>query len=145
MDAFPHHYTVTANGTSETSLIGVSSAGVPNILTDAPAEFGGPGDQWSPEALLMAAVADCFILTFRAVSRASKVSWDSITCEATGTLDRIERKTQFTEIELKVSVKTSADVSEEQLTRVLHKSEEGCLITNSLTASVTLVTDLHIG
>ena len=145
MDAFPHHYTVTANGSATTSHVMVSSAGVSDITTDAPAEFGGPGDQWSPEALIMAAVADCFILTFRAVSRASKVEWESITCEATGTLDRVERKTQFTEIALKVSVKALGEVSVEQVERVLHKSEEGCLITNSMTASVSLTADVKVG
>jgi hypothetical protein len=39
----------------------------------APAEFGGPGDQWSPESLLAGAIASCFALTFRFVARAQKV------------------------------------------------------------------------
>lgn len=138
MEALPHHYTVTASGTDVTSHIVVRSSGVSDIITDAPAEFGGPGDQWSPEALLMAAVADCFILTFRAVARASKQPWHSIECSATGTLDRIERRTQFTAIALEVSVTVDEDVDENAMQRVMHKAEEGCLITNSLTATVSL-------
>jgi organic hydroperoxide reductase OsmC/OhrA len=31
-------------------------------------QLGGPGGQWSPETLLVAAAAECFILTFRAVA-----------------------------------------------------------------------------
>jgi len=145
MEAFPHHYTVTAQGSSTTSHISVSSKGVSDITTDAPAEFGGPGDQWSPEALIMAAVADCFVLTFRAIARASKLEWDNIQCQATGTLDRIERTTQFTEITLEVSLKALGDVRQDQVERILHKAEEGCLITNSMTAKVTLNTDISIG
>ena len=38
------------------------------------AEFGGPGDLWSPETMLAGAVAGCFILTFRAAARASSAS-----------------------------------------------------------------------
>ena len=144
MDAFPHHYTVTATGSNQDSHITVSSAGLTDIATDAPAEFGGPGDQWSPEALIMAAVADCFILTFRAISSASKLEWESIHCEATGTLDRVERITKFTEIALKVSITASGDARPEQVERILHKAEEGCLITNSMTATVSLNTDISI-
>ena len=72
MEAFPHHYTVTALGNSAQSQTTVNSTGVGDITTDMPAEFGGPGDQWSPESLLMAAVADCFVLTFRAIAQASR-------------------------------------------------------------------------
>jgi len=92
----------------------------------------------------MAAVADCFVLGFRAISRASHVDWLNISCEATGTLDRVDRKTQFTAIELKVSVTAPDSVDSEKLMRLLQKSEESCLITNSMTAKVSMVTDLHI-
>ena len=53
MDALPHRYTTIAKGASESSTVTVSAQGVPDISTDAPAEFGGPGNVWSPEALLM--------------------------------------------------------------------------------------------
>ncbi len=143
MDALPHRYTTIAKGASETSTVTVSAQGVPDISTDAPAEFGGPGNVWSPEGLLMAAVADCFILTFRAISAASKVAWHAIECQATGTLDRVERQTLFTAIELQVSVTAAADVNEGMLERLLHKAEEACLITNSLSAPITLSTSIH--
>lgn len=145
MEAFPHHYTVTAHSETQTSAVSVTSAGLTNLSTDAPAEFGGPGDQWSPETLVMAAVADCFVLSFRAISRASKVDWNSISCEATGTLDRVDRKTLFTEIGLNVSVTAPSGVDREKLMRMLEKSEESCLITNSMTANVSLITDVQIG
>lgn len=138
MDALPHYYTVAASGNNSTSHVVVSSAGVSDIVTDAPAEFGGPGDQWSPEALMMGAVADCFILTFRAIARASKLEWQALTVEATGTLDRVDRKTQFTDIGLSIAVTVTGDVSEQQVERLLHKAEEGCLITNSLNAAISL-------
>lgn len=145
MDAFPHHYTATANSDTQRSSVTVVSSGLSPLSTDAPAEFGGPGDQWSPETLVMAAVADCFVLSFRAIARASNIDWHTIRCEATGTLDRLERKMQFTAIELNVSVTAPNGVDSEKLLRALHKSEDSCLITNSMTASVSLVTDLHIG
>jgi organic hydroperoxide reductase OsmC/OhrA len=64
----------------------------------SPAEFGGPGDRWSPEALPEGSIADCFILTLRAVARASGVAWTSLECEVRGTPDRVERTPQFTAV-----------------------------------------------
>jgi organic hydroperoxide reductase OsmC/OhrA len=37
-----------------------------------------PGNAWSPETSLVAAVADCFILTFRGVAQAAKFPWESL-------------------------------------------------------------------
>ena len=40
-------------------------------------DFDGPGDAWSPEQLLLAAVEACFLLTFRAVAQASRLEFVS--------------------------------------------------------------------
>mgnify|MGYP003339189807 CR=1 FL=1 len=47
-------------------------------------------------SLLCAAVADCFVLSFRAVARASKLDWTHLDCHVEGTLDRAEGTTRFT-------------------------------------------------
>ena len=120
----------------------ISSNGLEDLSTDVPREFGGPGDQWSPEALLIAAVADCFVLTFRAMATPSRVTWYALDCDATGTLERVDRATRFTEIQLAVRISVPDDMEEEKVLRVLKKAEETCLITNSLTATVTLNTDI---
>ena len=89
MQDFPHHYRVgaTAEPDGDVSLTG---DGLDAIASAPPAEFGGPGDRWSPETLLVAAVADCFILSFRVIARASKLPWISLKCEVEGTLERRE-------------------------------------------------------
>ena len=70
MHDFPHHYAVSA--TAETaSNVSLSSEDVAAIESAPPVEFGGPGGHWSPESLLVAAVADCFVLSFPAIARAS--------------------------------------------------------------------------
>ena len=78
MQDFPHQYRVSANAKTAGNVV-LSSSGVPDLPSAAPAEFGGPGDQWSPESLLVAAVADCFVLSFRAIARASQFDWASLT------------------------------------------------------------------
>lgn len=137
MQNFPHHYQVTATGAVEGN-IAVTSAGLPSLQTDSPPEFDGPPGLWSPETLLTAAVANCFLLTFRAVARASKLEWSHIECNALGILDRIERVTRFTEMQLTVKLHLPAGSDVERAKRLIEKSEQACLITNSLSAKVVL-------
>jgi peroxiredoxin-like protein len=142
MQAFPHHYNTVATANADDSTVTVKSQGLPDIATDAPKEFDGPGDKWSPEALLIAAVADCFILTFRAIARGSGVDWHAIDCDATGKLDRVERVNRFTDIELNVRVSVPAGADHEKVIKVLHKSEQSCLITNSMSCEISLNTEI---
>lgn len=65
MQALPRRFRVSTDDSAE-SLVTLASAGPDGIASAASAEFGGSGDQWSPETLLIAAVADCFVLSFRA-------------------------------------------------------------------------------
>ena len=67
MKAFPHRYTITARSATAGN-VRLGGERLPDLESASPAEFGGPGDQWSPETLLVAAVGDCFIMTFRAVA-----------------------------------------------------------------------------
>jgi peroxiredoxin-like protein len=138
---FPHQYAVTAIATSE-SDIDLSAPGLPTFRSAPPVEFDGPGDRWSPETLLVGAVADCFVLTFRAVARASRLPWTSLTCQAHGTLDRVERVLQFTRIRLHAHLTVQAGTSMEQAQRALERAEHNCLVSNSLKAAVVLETDV---
>jgi len=137
MQPYPHHYVVRASG-SGSGLIGLRSNGLPDLASAAPAEFDGPGDQWSPETLLCAAVADCLLLTWRAVSRASRYEWTAIDCEVSGELDRVEGVARFVAFTTKVTLSVAAGADAERARALLEKSERACLITNSLNARHTL-------
>jgi organic hydroperoxide reductase OsmC/OhrA len=141
MQAYPHRYEVRATAGSEGSVT-IASQGLPSLATAPPAQFGGPGDQWSPETLLVAAAADCLILTFRAMARASNLPWLDLDCRAEGVLDRAEGVTRFTELHLhaRLTLPAGGDVARGQ--RVLEKAEKGCLVTNSLKFEPTLTADV---
>jgi len=143
MQNFPHQYLATAIAGKD-QAIDIESPGLPSLVSAAPAAFDGPGDQWSPETLLVAAVADCFTLTFRAIARASKLSWSSLRCEVEGTLDRVEHVTQFTEFKVSASLKVPADANQERAQRLLEKAEQTCLVMNSLKAASHLTTIIEI-
>ena len=94
MNQFPHHYVVDA-AAAASGDVNVSAPDVPVLATAAPAQFGGPGDRWSPETLFVASAVDCFVLTFRAVAEASKLTWERLSCRGDGTLDRVDGVTRF--------------------------------------------------
>jgi len=139
MQDLPHHYQVSAHGGPEGD-VALETAGVPSLASSAPVEFGGPGGRWSPESLLVAAVADCFVLSFRAIARASRLPWVSLQCSVEGTLERVDGVTKFTAFAIHATLRTPAEVDQAKAQRLLEKAETSCLITNSLTATTHLTT-----
>jgi len=137
MEPFPHHYAATAFADLEGD-VAVDTKGSPRLASAPPAEFGGPGNRWSPETLLVAAVADCFVLTFRAIAAVSKVPWISLNCEVAGTLDKVDRVTQFTGFVVRARLLVAPEMNKEQAVRLLTRAEQTCLVTNSLKAKCQL-------
>ena len=144
MHPYPHQYTVSAQAEA-TGDVALSSAGLPTLQTAPPPEFDGPGDRWSPETLLCAAVADCFVLSFRAIARASKLDWTALECRVEGTLDRVEGKTRFTVITVHATLRVPAGTEQERAKKLMEKSEHACLISNSLVADRRLEPTVVVG
>jgi organic hydroperoxide reductase OsmC/OhrA len=138
---FPHHYRVAASCTVD-GPVRLLAEGLPELASMPPVAFGGPGDKWSPEDLIVAAVADCFVLSFRAIAQASKFGFINLTCKVTGTLDKVEKLMAFTEFKIDALLSVGDGVDHERAKRLLEKAEQMCLITNSLTAQVHLETSV---
>ena len=144
MQSFPHHYKVVAAADSDGD-VSLSGERLASISSAPPVEFGGPGDRWSPETLLVAAVAGCFILSFRAIARASKLPWASLAAEVEGTLQRQDKVTKFTEFVVRAKLRLPEDANRERAHRILEKAEETCLITNSLSGTTHLDAEILNG
>jgi peroxiredoxin-like protein len=144
MQTYPHHYTVQAVADT-TGSVAVWSAGLPTLSTAPPAQFGGPGGQWSPETLLVAAAADCFLLTLRAIANASNLAWHRVDCHADGTLDRSDGVVRFTAIDLRVRLVVAAGGDLERARRLVEKAERSCLVTRSLVARPTVHAEIVEG
>ena len=137
MQNFPHLYRASAQAGAQ-GEVSLESPGLAPLASAAPTEFGGPGNRWSPETLLVGAVADCFVLSLRAVAQASSLAYSGVSCHAEGKLDRVERTTRFTEVVLRVELVVPMDTDLAKAERVLEKAKTACLISNSLVCPVTL-------
>jgi organic hydroperoxide reductase OsmC/OhrA len=143
MHPYPHTYTASASGSS-TGPVPVSATGLPAIATSPPPEFDGPAGYWSPETLLTAAVADCFILTFRALSRAARVDWQRLDCTVESVLERADGVAQFTRFRTRALLAVKPGVDVDKARQLLEKAEHGCLIANSLRGSRELAAEVVV-
>jgi organic hydroperoxide reductase OsmC/OhrA len=144
MSALPHQYAATAIASAD-STVTTQIENISDLEVAPPANFGGPGNIHSPEDLQAAAVASCFILSFKAIATASRLEWEAIDVTASGTLAQVERSVQFSEFTTSVKLTLAAGSSRDKATRLLEKAEQTCFITNSLNADNHLTIELEGG
>lgn len=137
MQPLPHRYEVHLSG-GPAGYAELATAGVPPLRTAPPADYDGPGNAWSPEHLLLAAVEGCFLFTLRAIARASKMEFARLEVEAIGTIDKIDGVTRFTEIVLRPTCTVPAGANHERVLSMLEKSKKACLVSASLSAPMRL-------
>jgi peroxiredoxin-like protein len=104
----------------------------------APLDYDGPGDAWSPEHLLLAAVESCLLLTFRAIARMSQLPFVGLVVEAVGTVNKQDGVTRFTEIVLRPRLTLPPGANLERAQRILERSERSCLVSASLSTPVRM-------
>jgi organic hydroperoxide reductase OsmC/OhrA len=143
MQPYPHVYSASAHG-SATGAVPLDSPGLPGLVTAPPAEFDGPGDAWSPETLLCASVADCFILTFRGVTRAAKFEWLQLDCQVQGVLERAAGVTRFVRFTTRATLTLGAGADGAKATQLLERAEQVCLVANSLLGERLLEVNLIV-
>lgn len=143
MEDLPHTYTASVNARPD-NPVAIAGEGLPTLQAAPPAQFGGPGNEWSPEELLMASVSSCMVLSFRAIAKMNKLEWSDLQVDASGELDKVERAMKFTGVKLaaRLTVASEADVAKAE--RLLHKAEETCFVSNSLNCSSELSCEVTV-
>lgn len=141
MKPLPHQYDVRLTG-GFAGYATLSAAGFPDLRSAPPPDYDGPGDAWSPEHLLLAAVDACFLFTLRAVARASRMEFTALELSSEATLDRVDGVTRFTEIVLRPRLTLGPGGDRARALWVLEKSRKACLVTASLSAPVRVEPDI---
>ena len=103
-----------------------------------PVDYDGPGDAWSPEHLLLASVQACFLFTLRAIARLSKLDFIALELDASGTVNRQDGVTRFTEIVLRPRLTVAAGTNRERALHIIERSEKTCLVSASLSTPIRL-------
>jgi organic hydroperoxide reductase OsmC/OhrA len=147
----PHYYNVDVSWNGDRKGVMCSpelkSPGAGNgcIEVATPPQFPkGIEGIWSPEHLFTAAVASCFMTTFLAIAENSKLNFNSFACKAKGKLDRVEGGLAMTEVHIFPTVAVAAETERERALRVLNKTENACLITQSIKSKVVMHASVEV-
>lgn len=98
----------------------------------APPEFGGLEGRWTPEELLLTAIASCFTTTFRALADYSKFEYADLEVEVGGTVEKVDSGYGFTQIVTRPTLAITREEGRDRAFRILHKTQGICLVTRAL-------------
>ena len=128
-----HTYRVTAWWSSERTGLAKSDAAPNAIHFSAPPQFGGMEGRWSPEDLLLSAVAGCFTTTFKAIAGNSLFEYTDLEVMVEATVEKTPRGYCFTAIAIMPKLTIPEGQSDEKALELLRTTEKLCLISRALT------------
>ena len=133
-----HKYHALAWWTSgQTGLVKSDSA--PNAIHfSAPPQFGGLDGRWTPEDLLLAALAGCFVTTFRVIAGHSKFEYIDLLVEAEGAVGKAESGYSFSEITLRPTLTIHDEEKRDWALKLLQKTKAACLVSKTLATTPAL-------
>jgi peroxiredoxin-like protein len=109
------------------------SDSAPNAIHfTAPPEFGGLEGRWTPEDLLLSAVATCYTTTFHALADYSKLEYADLEVEVEGVIRKTDSGYAFTEILIRPNLTISSDGEQTRALRLLQKAKTACLVSRAL-------------
>ena len=126
-----HTYRVTAWWTSGQTGITKSSSALNAIHFAAPVPFGGL-KAWTPEDMLLSAIASCFTTTFQAVASYSKFEFIDFEVQVEGTVAKTGSGYCFTGIVIRPKLSVPNESSQERGLGLLKKVKSLCLVTRAL-------------
>jgi peroxiredoxin-like protein len=132
-----HTYRVVAWWSSGKAGLAKSDSAPNAIHFTAPPQFGGFDGRWSPEDLLLAAIAGCYTTTFRALSEYSKFEYTDLEVEALGTVGKAESGYAFDEVVIRPKLTISSEEEQTRALRLLEKARRLCLVSRALSIPQT--------
>jgi peroxiredoxin-like protein len=115
------------------------------IHFSAPLEFGGMEGRWTPEDLLLAALASCFTTTFRAIAGYSKFEYTDLQVEVEGTVSKSESGYGFSGITLRPTVTIQSEGMRDRALTLMQKTKTACLVSKALATAPALEPHVEVG
>jgi len=107
----------------------------PNALHfTAPSEFGGLEGRWTPEDLLLGAIASCYTTTFRALADYSKFEYSDLEVEVIAKFQKVESGYAFTAFCTRPTLTILNQAEQSRARQLLEKTQHLCLVSRALTA-----------
>ena len=139
-----HAYRVAAWWSSGRAGLAKTDSALTAIHFTAPTEFGGLEGRWTPEELLLAAVAGCYTTTVHAIADSAQFDFTDLQVEARGTVRKAESGYSFAEIVVRPSLKISSEEERGQALGLLNRAEQLCLVSRALGTTLKFEPQLEI-
>src|SRR5262250_2324542 len=118
-----HTYRVVAWWNAGKTGLASSDSAPTAIHFAAPPQFGGLEGRWSPEDLLLSAIAGCFTTTFRALADYSKLDFTDLEVEVEGRVRKAESGYEFAGILIRPTLTLSNVEERPQAHQLLEKAK----------------------
>ena len=140
-----HRFQVIAWWASGRTGITKSSSAPNAIHFTSPPAFGGLDGRWTPEDLLLSAVASCFTTTFQAIAENSKFSYTDLQVEVDGDIKKADTGYSFTEVVVRANLTITVPEDHERAIKLLHKAEGLCLVSRALSVKKRFEPGVQVG
>ena len=123
----------------------LEAAEIPRTINfAAPPEFGGEPGLWTPEHMLVGAVATCYVSTFRAMAEFSKLAFHGMDVTVEGTIEKQEGGFRFTNMVVRPTLVLEKPEDRERAQRLIEKAERACLVSRSLSCKMALEPQIKV-
>ena len=139
-----HAYRVAAWWTSGRTGLAKSDSAPNAIHFTAPTEFGGLEGRWTPEELLLAAIAGCYTTTLRAIAGTAQFNFTDLQVEASGTVRKSESGWNFVQIVVRPNLKISSTEERERALDLLKRAEKLCLVSRAIGTTLKFEPQLEV-
>jgi organic hydroperoxide reductase OsmC/OhrA len=133
---YPHHYDLdlTWTGGDFCDL----TSGARTLKGGPPAQFDGTDEtRWSPEHLILGALAQCLMATYFALNKRAGIETRSYTSKAEAVLDKTREGLVFTSFRVVVRLSVPAARVEDALKQV-EAAKKYCITSNALKTTPTV-------
>jgi organic hydroperoxide reductase OsmC/OhrA len=140
-----HRFQVVAWWASGRTGIAKSSSAPNAIHFTSPPAFGGLDGRWTPEDLLLCAVASCFTTTFQALAENSKFNYTDLQVEVDGDIRKADTGYHFTEVVVRANLTIAEPEEQARAIKLLHKAEGLCLVARALSVKKRFEPRVQVG
>ena len=127
-----HRFRVVAWWASGRTGLAKSGSAPNAIHFTSPPAFGGLDGRWTPEDLLLCAIASCYTTTFRTLAEYSKFEYTDLQVEVEGTINKADTGYGFGEVLIRANLVIPREEEQTRALKLLHKAKGLCLVSRAL-------------
>ena len=114
----------------------ITMSGISETEVGPPPQYGGSPNSLNPEEMFVAAVNSCLMLVFFHFVDKFEINVLSYNSEAEGKVEKTKNGLRFTEIQVRVKVRSDDTVSVQKIQEIAQLADRYCLVSNSLACPV---------